>query len=204
MESRCRVSSIYSICSRNRHGNRCYHILYKNKFHKILRQIWENYTRRTPTANDCGRCCPSYRLVLVRLVLPPQTICWNELMSQLRTSSPHMTWVPQVLSSALIGMGSLVTFWQGMNYIIDCYAFYSNSAIAINTFVRSIAGAVFPLFGPAMYHNLGVPWASSILAFLCVAFLPVPVLFYKYGAKIRSKSRFNPNAWALKLIEMYR
>lgn len=109
-----------------------------------------------------------------------------------RTSNPNITWVPQVLSVALLGGGCLVTFWQGMNYIIDCYGFYSNSAIAINTFVRSIAGAGFPLFAPAMYQNLGVPWATSLLGFLCVAFLPVPILFYKYGAKIRQRSRFRP------------
>lgn len=98
-----------------------------------------------------------------------------------------------MLSSALLGMGCLVTFWQGMNYIIDCYAFYSNSAIAVNTFIRSIAGAGFPLFAPAMYHKLGVPWATSLLGFLCVAFMPVPVLFYIYGARIRKRSRFTPN-----------
>jgi ABC-type uncharacterized transport system permease subunit len=108
------------------------------------------------------------------------------------TSNPNITWVPQVLSVALLGGGCLVTFWQGMNYIIDCYGFYSNSAIAINTFVRSLAGAGFPLFAPAMYHNLGVPWASSLLGFLCVVFLPVPVIFYKYGARIRAKSKFRP------------
>ena len=60
-----------------------------------------------------------------------------------RTSSPNITWVPQVLSSALLGGGCMVAFWQGMNYIIDCYGFYSNSAIAVNTFIRSIAGAAF-------------------------------------------------------------
>ncbi|EXJ96236.1 hypothetical protein A1O1_01362 [Capronia coronata CBS 617.96] len=108
------------------------------------------------------------------------------------TSNPHIIWVPQVLSVAVMGGGCLLTFWQGMNYIIDCYGFYANSAIAINTFVRSTAGAGFPLFAPAMYHNLGVPWASSLLAFLCVVFFPVPVLFYKYGARIRQKSRFKP------------
>jgi hypothetical protein len=116
--------------------------------------------------------------------------------------------VPQVLATALLGMGCLVTFWvcrvrspgsgsadisqQGINYIIDCYGFYSNSAIAINTFIRSIAGAGFPLFAPAMYHNLGVAWATSLLAFLCLAFFPVPVLFYKYGSKIRERSKFTP------------
>lgn len=108
------------------------------------------------------------------------------------TSSPEITWVPQVISSAFIGMGVLVTFWQGVNYIIDCYGPYSNSALAVNTFIRSIAGAAFPLFAPAMYHRLGVPWATSLLAFLCVLFLPAPILFYKYGARIRAKSRFTP------------
>lgn len=48
------------------------------------------------------------------------------------------------MSVALIGAGLLVTFWQGTNYIIDCFGFYANSAIAINTFIRSIAAAVFP------------------------------------------------------------
>lgn len=37
----------------------------------------------------------------------------------------------------------MVAFWQGLNYIIDCYGFYSNSAISVNTFIRSIAGAAF-------------------------------------------------------------
>jgi len=74
----------------------------------------------------------------------------------------------------------------------DCYGFYANSAIAVNTFLRSILGAVFPLFAPIMYHNLGVAWATSVLAFICVAFIPAPILFYIYGAKIREKSRFTP------------
>ena len=70
------------------------------------------------------------------------------------TSFPSITWVPQVISSAFIGMGMLVTFWEGMSYIIDCYGFYSNSAIAVNTFIRSIAGAVFPLFASSMLVSL--------------------------------------------------
>ena len=50
------------------------------------------------------------------------------------------------MSVAFIGASLIVAFWQGMNYIIDCYGFYSNSAIAVGTFMRSIAGALFPLF----------------------------------------------------------
>jgi hypothetical protein len=76
------------------------------------------------------------------------------------TSFPSITWVPQVLSSIFIGAGMLIAFWQGINYMMDCYAFYSNSAIAVNTFIRSIAGAVFPLFAPIMCKKLD--WKLSI------------------------------------------
>ena len=106
------------------------------------------------------------------------------------TSNPHIIWVPQVIGSVLAGMGILIGFWQGINYLIDCYGFYSNSAIAGNTFLRSLAGAGFPMFATAMYHKLGVPWATSLLGFLCVVFIPAPIIFFIYGAKIRSWSRF--------------
>lgn len=41
-----------------------------------------------------------------------------------------------------------------------------------------------------MYHNLGIHWASSIPAFLALACLPFPFLFYKYGATIRKKCKY--------------
>lgn len=34
------------------------------------------------------------------------------------TSNPHIIWVPQVIATAFLGCGCLVTFWQGVNYII--------------------------------------------------------------------------------------
>lgn len=61
----------------------------------------------------------------------------------------------------------------------------ANSAISANTFFRSWLGAGFPMFAMAMYNNLGVPWATSLLGFLAIALFPVPVLFYIYGEKIR-------------------
>ena len=70
---------------------------------------------------------------------------------------------------------------------------YANSAIAANTMVRSLAGGGFPLFATAMYHRLGVAWATSLLGFLTIAFLPVPILFFIYGKKLRGLSRYSPN-----------
>lgn len=41
-----------------------------------------------------------------------------------------------------------------------------------------------------MFHTLGTDWATSLLGFLCVALIPVPVCFYIYGKRLRSLSGF--------------
>ncbi|KAF1998745.1 citrinin biosynthesis transporter CtnC [Amniculicola lignicola CBS 123094] len=146
-------------------------------------------TNFTKSYNKHGKCIPEERLppMIVGAICLPVGLFWFAW-----TSSPSITWVPQVLATTLIGIGCMVPFWQGMSYLIDCYGFYANSAIAINTFIRSIFGAFFPLFTPTMYRNLGVPWATSLLAFLCTAFAPVPIFFYIYGSRIRERSRWAP------------
>ncbi|KAI1390872.1 putative MFS transporter [Hypoxylon trugodes] len=108
------------------------------------------------------------------------------------TSNPHITWVPQVISSCFLGCGILLIFLQGLNYLIDVYKMNANSAIAINAMFRGVLGAGFPMFSTYMFHNLGVPWAMSLLGFFSIAMIPVPILFYIYGAKIRKWSRFSP------------
>lgn len=66
---------------------------------------------------------------------------------------------------------------QGLNYLIDVYLMFANSAISGNTLIRSTVGAAFPLFAASMYHRLGVPWATSLLGFISVAMVPIPVIF---------------------------
>ena len=136
-----------------------------------------------------GKPIPEERLVpmIIGAFLLPIGLFWFAW-----TSNPHITWVPQVLAGIPIGAGIQLIFLQGLSYIIDVYLMHANSAIAANTFIRSFAGAGFPLFATAMYHTLGVPWATSLLGFLTVAFLPVPILFYKYGKRIRQMSKYSP------------
>ncbi|MCJ1307371.1 hypothetical protein MMC25_001017 [Agyrium rufum] len=137
-----------------------------------------------------GKVIPEERLIpmIVGSVLFPIGLFWFAW-----TSSPNITPWPQIIAGVPIGAGVLMIFIQGLNYIIDVYLMYANSAIAANTFVRSFAGAGFPLFATGMYHNLGVAWATTILAFLSVAMIPVPILFFFYGKKIRGWSKFSPN-----------
>jgi hypothetical protein len=72
-------------------------------------------------------------------------------------------------------------------YLVDAYISYAASVVAAQTVLRSLAGALLPLAGLSMYDDLGLGWGNSILAFLALVLAPVPVIFYFYGPKIRSK-----------------
>ncbi|KAK8040916.1 mfs multidrug protein [Apiospora phragmitis] len=106
------------------------------------------------------------------------------------TSSPNISWVPQVLAGPFIGCGINMVFVPCLNYLIECYLANANSALAANTIIRSAVAAAFPLFATPMFANLGVAWATSLLGFLCVAFIPAPIIFYLHGKKIRGWSKF--------------
>lgn len=71
---------------------------------------------------------------------------------------------------------------------------YAASILAANSVLRSVFGAAFPLFTEKMYENLGIHWASSIPAFLAVACVPFPFLFYTYGGRIRMKCEYASEA----------
>lgn len=62
--------------------------------------------------------------------------------------------------------------------------------------MRSLFGASFPLFTSYMFDNLGIHWASSIPAFLALACIPFPFLFYKYGPQIRKRCKYAAQAEA--------
>ena len=77
-------------------------------------------------------------------------------------------------------------------YLVDTYLMYAASALAGHTIIRSATGAAFPLFTTQMFDNLGINWAATLLGGIALVLAPIPFLFYKYGARIRSKSSFAP------------
>jgi hypothetical protein len=111
-------------------------------------------------------------------------------------------WIVSIMAGAPFGFGMVIVFLTILNYLIDSYTIYAASVLAANSVLRSTFGAVFPLFTSYMYRNLGPNWASSIPAFLALACVPFPFLFYKYGAAIRMKCKFA--AQAAKVMEQLR
>lgn len=101
-------------------------------------------------------------------------------------------WYVPALALIPIGISFTLVFISLLAYIVDCYTVYAASALAANTIVRSAVGAAFPLFVRSMYLGLGANWASSLLGFVALVLTPFPYIFYVYGSKIRSWSKFAP------------
>jgi hypothetical protein len=95
------------------------------------------------------------------------------------------------LSGVVFGIGIDLTFMALNNYVTDAYGIYSASALASSVFSRNIAAALLiPLGTYQMYDVLGVPWACSLLGFVCIILSPIPFAFIKYGPQLRNRSTF--------------
>lgn len=75
-------------------------------------------------------------------------------------------------------------------YLVDAFTVYAASVTAAATVFRSLLGALLPLAGNSMYDVLGLGWGTSVLGFIAVAFIPMPMIFWKYGQQIR-ESKFS-------------
>ena len=86
-------------------------------------------------------------------------------------------------------------------FLVDAYPLCAASAMAANTFTRTMFAGAFPLFGDqsmfffflifppdslleelhlileTVYEKLGYQWATSLLAFLALAMMPFPYVF---------------------------
>lgn len=109
------------------------------------------------------------------------------------TAYSHVHWIVPIIGSGIYGFGTIFVFNGIFGYTVDAYRLYSASAMAINSFVRSIMAGVFPLFGLQMYSKITVHWANTLLAGLGILLIPVAFWFAKHGKTLRSQS---PYAWA--------
>ncbi|KAM0350515.1 hypothetical protein ACHAPU_002995 [Fusarium lateritium] len=106
------------------------------------------------------------------------------------TNDKSIHWIVSIAAGVPFGFGMVLVFLSVMNYLIDSYTIFAASVLAANSVLRSLFGAAFPLFTTYMYKDLGIHWASSVPAFLALACVPFPFLFYKYGASIREKCKY--------------
>ena len=99
-------------------------------------------------------------------------------------------WAAPIVAGGIpFGMGNTLCFIYGSNYLASAYGLYAASALAGNAVMRSVFGAALPLAGAAMYRAMTPQWAGTLLGLLEVVLIPIPIIFYRYGARIRAGSR---------------
>lgn len=106
------------------------------------------------------------------------------------TADPKFHWAIPVVALGFIGAGFNIVFQQCLNFLVDTYGMYAASALAANTFLRSLLACGLPLAARPMFHAMGVGPAVSLLGGIACAALPIPFVFYKYGARLRKASKF--------------
>ena len=112
------------------------------------------------------------------------------------TAAKDLHWIGPMIGAATFSVGLFLIFQTLFNYL--GFSFdpkYLALVYASNDFARSYIAGVFPLFGRPLFNNLKthrfrVGWGSSVLGFICLLMILIPVTFILAGPKIRSRSKY--------------
>ncbi|GKZ67838.1 hypothetical protein AnigIFM50267_002390 [Aspergillus niger] len=106
------------------------------------------------------------------------------------TSYPHIPWIAPAISLTMVGAGSVLVVNGVTDYVVDGYSHYAGSAMGAVATGENIFSAFLPLATFSMYNNLGLNWASTLLAFISLVLSLVPTLMFVWGKEVRSRSTF--------------
>ena len=97
-------------------------------------------------------------------------------------------WIVPLIGLFPFGIG-LVGIWQPYQaYLIDSFGSqYAASALAAFAVLRSVVATFLPLAGPSLYGALGLGWGSSVLGFVTLAMVPIPLFIERHGRWLRGK-----------------
>lgn len=114
----------------------------------ILYSIWENVRYAKVSDKHQGFAPPESRLPPTMLggLCLPIGLFWFAW-----TNGPNIHWIVSIIATVPFGFGMVLVFLGIMNYLVDSYTIYAASVLAANSVIRSVFGAVFPLFTTQMY-----------------------------------------------------
>ncbi|EXA33748.1 hypothetical protein FOVG_15049 [Fusarium oxysporum f. sp. pisi HDV247] len=153
--------------------------IYNNRYYR--RKLMENGYRAVPEAR-----LPPMMLGGIVFTAGQFLFAW--------TSSLSANYWPSIIGIVLTGLGFTTIFQAALGYLIDTFTRYSASAVAANTFMRSMFSGTFPLFIIPMYHKLGVDWGTTVFGCISAALIPVPYLFLVWGKRIRGKGKWSKDS----------
>ncbi|KAK7187010.1 uncharacterized protein CC84DRAFT_718379 [Paraphaeosphaeria sporulosa] len=90
----------------------------------------------------------------------------------------------------MIGADIISIFVSAYMYMIDAYEVNETSVLTIVALVRYLATGGMTVVGVPMYQNFGPHYALTILACISAAAVPIPWALFKWGPRIREKSKY--------------
>lgn len=151
---------------------------------KMLKRKTKEADAALTTGQTSSGMKPEYRLPPM---LPCAVLIPVGLFIYGWTTQYHVHYIVPIMATALIGIGNIAIFMCISTYLVDAFTIYAASALAANTVIRSVMGAVLPLAGQSMYKTLGLGWGNSLLAFVSLATLPIPWVIIQWGERLRKK-----------------
>ncbi|KAF2197445.1 MFS general substrate transporter, partial [Delitschia confertaspora ATCC 74209] len=100
-------------------------------------------------------------------------------------SAGRTHWIVPLLGACIFGAGMLMGYVCIHTYLVDCFGKYSASALAAAIVTRCVITCAFCIVGFELYRKLGYDWGSMLLAFLCIALIPIPFVLQRYGPRLR-------------------
>ncbi|KAK7743072.1 hypothetical protein SLS62_010704 [Diatrype stigma] len=98
-------------------------------------------------------------------------------------------WSP-IVAAALFGFSITGIFLSAYMYIIDSYEVFSASALTFVALIRYLAAGGMTVVGVPFYANMGTHYTITILACISTLMVPIPFGLYKFGYRLRLKSKY--------------
>ncbi|KAL8658892.1 MAG: hypothetical protein Q9202_007377 [Teloschistes flavicans] len=144
--------------------------------------------RRKTGAGNVEEILPENRLLFLQIGM---LIVPCGLLVFAWTAEYHLHWILPLIGAAVFATGMLMAFVCIQTYLVDVYGEHAASALAAMIATRSVGSCVFSIVGFQLYVSLGYGWGTTLIVFICMAALPVPLLLYKFGRQLRGQKTQN-------------
>jgi DHA1 family multidrug resistance protein-like MFS transporter len=145
------------------------------------------YNRRLSESKN-GKLCPENRLLPMMF----GSFLFPAGLFILGWSSKRNThWTIPTSGAVFVGFAYYTIFQAALNYLVDTFERWGASAIAANTFLRSILAAAFPAIVIPMYKRMGTGPASSVFASVATLMIPIPFAFWYWGEWLRARGQYS-------------
>ncbi|PPJ50400.1 hypothetical protein CBER1_06972 [Cercospora berteroae] len=104
--------------------------------------------------------------------------------------SPETDWLLQAAAANVFSCSMCMVWMTATVYVQDLYVSHSNSALAACAFVRYSVGAAAPVLSGVLREQVGLRRTLNFIGVVRARLVPLHILFYFFGKKIRRLNKF--------------